>query len=58
MKQTTFGTKRGKVTRSEVKAAALAMEDEESELVMLRGDIIYYIGPSVKEICKRCEGRA
>ena len=53
-----FGTKRGKVTRKEVEAAALAMEDDESELVMLRGDIIYYIGPTVKEICKRGEGHA
>ena len=49
-----FGTKRGKVTRKEVFAAAKALEDE--GLVIVRGDVVNYIGPSWRDVCKRREG--
>ena len=50
-----FGTKRGKVTRKEVFAAAKALEEE--GLVIVRGDVVNYIGPSWRDVCKRREGR-
>ena len=44
-----FGTKRGKVTRKEVFAAAKALEDE--GLVIVRGDVV-----SWRDVCKRRKG--
>ena len=55
----TFGKGKGKVTRAEVKAAAQAMEgDDDAGLVMTRDGVIHYIGPSLKTMCERGEGRA
>ena len=55
----TFGKGKGKVTRAEVKAAAQAMEgDDGAGLVMTRDGVIHYIGPSLKTMCERGEGRA
>ena len=45
--------------RTEVKAAAQAMEgDDDTGLVMTRDGVIHYIGPSLKTMCERGEGRA
>ena len=49
-----LGTKRGKVTRKEVFAAAKALEEE--GLVIVRGDVVNYIGSSWRDVCKRREG--
>ena len=54
----TFGKGKGKVTRAEVKAAAQAMEDDDAALVMTRDGVIHYVGPSLKTMCERGEGRA
>ena len=43
------------MTRKEVFAAAKALD--EAGLLMVRDDTFNYIGPSWRDICKRCEGR-
>ena len=50
-----FGTKRAKVTRKEVFAAAKALD--EAGLLMVCDDTFSYIGPSWRDLCRRCEGR-